>query len=51
MPQLLHDSNLVLQGLFEIAVGANELLLHPLDGNLAPFVTGRLVDLPEGALS
>ena len=49
--QLLHNRDLVLQGLFEVTVRTDQLLLHSLYGDLAALVAGRLVDLPKGTFA
>lgn len=50
MLQLLHDADLVVQRLFEVAVGDDQFLIDFLDGHLPALVTGGLVDLTERAL-
>jgi hypothetical protein len=51
MPQFLHNGYLVVERLLQVTIAADELLLHPLYGNLAPLSVGCFVDFAEGSLT
>lgn len=51
MFEFLHDGDLVIEGLLEVSVAADQLLLDPLDRHLSALVAIGLVDLAERAFA
>lgn len=51
MFEFLHDGDLIVQGLFEIAVATDQFLLNSLDCHLSALIAGGLIHLTKRALA